>query len=108
MPLQSLSTLVDALESKKPSNSPAKEEKIHRNGDDASVNTATGPQLKRARVGPSRNSLPGTDASDSELDDEKDDATPTDATTTCTSPPATQCQDAKLTAAPHLQTPPLG
>ena len=71
MPLQSLSTLADALDSR-PSNSPTKEEKIHRNGDD-SANVAAGPQLKRARVGPSRNSLPGTDASDSEVDDEKDD-----------------------------------
>lgn len=105
MPLQSLSTLADALDSR-PSNSPTKEEKIHRNnGDDVNVINATaGPQLKRARVGPSRNSLPGTDASDSEGGDEKDDVTPpataTAASAACASPPATQCQDKEPTAAP--------
>ena len=107
MPLQSLSTLADALDSKKPSHSPAKEEKIHRNGDDASANVATGPQLKRARVGPSRNSLPGTDASDSEVDDEKDDVTATVQQLPVPGAPhnvKTQSQRRQ----PHLQTPPLG
>lgn len=111
MPLQSLSTLADALDSRPsqaPSSTGTKEEKVHRDGDDASGNMAAGPQLKRARVGPSRNSLPGTDASDNEVDDKEDVATPSGApavTSTCTSPPATQHQDGEQMEAPPSPNP---
>lgn len=73
MPLQSLSTLSDALESKKSSTSPTKERVTRSDVGDDDVGDGgdgSGPQLKRARVGPSRNSLPGTDASDNEEDEE--------------------------------------
>mmetsp|Transcript_34649 Transcript_34649/g.101844 ORF Transcript_34649/g.101844 Transcript_34649/m.101844 type:complete len:420 (-) Transcript_34649:185-1444(-) len=82
MPLRNLSTLADALDPPSSSSTSPTKEQLSRNIGDADANEVSGPEAKRARVGPSRDSLPGTDASDCE-EDEKD-TTPADQTSLST------------------------